>query len=218
MKKPLRIVLSLALILFFGYFGFAQDTASKTSVEQSQKVLNPTTLAWQLQLEEFAILKSNNGDGFAQNFRLRGIMPLRKGLLLKYPQLIRVIVFLNTAPDGPTGLGDITLNQFWIFVKKDWGDFGAGWNLQIPTATSPELGSPQWQFGQAFTITFTNLGNWQMYWIWQNFFSISKNNEYGFNAYAVLQPNIFYTWSNGIYAGIEPLWQIDYQTGKVLIK
>lgn len=194
---------------------FGQEDGERTSVELSQQVINPTTMAWQLQLEEFAIFDTHDADGFAQNFRVRGIIPLERGKLLPFAQLIRVIAFLNTAPGGPTGLGDVTLNQFFILTKKDWGQFGAGWNLTIPTASHDELGSPQWQLGPAFTITFTNLGNWQMYWIWENFFSISDNDKYGASAYAVLQPNIFYTWSNGIYAGIEPEWQIDYKTGKV---
>jgi hypothetical protein len=196
---------------------FAQTDTTKTSVELSQQVINPTTLAWQLQLEEFAIFKTENADGFAQNFRIRGIIPLNKGLLLPFPQLIRVIGFVNTAPGGPTGLGDLTLNQFFIIMKKDWGQFGAGWNITIPTASHDELGSPQWQIGPAFTVTFTNLGNWQMYWIWENFFSISKNAQYGSSAYAVLQPNIFYTWPTGWYVGMEPEWQFDYNTGEVAI-
>ena len=33
----------------------------------------------------------------------------------------------------------------------------------------------------------------------------------------VLQPNIFYTWANGIYVGMEPLWQLDYKSGEVAI-
>lgn len=56
-----------------------------------------------------------------------------------------------------------------------------------------------------------------MYWIWENFFSISGNDTYGSSAYAGLQPNVFYRWANGVYAGIEPEWQIDYKTGKVAI-
>lgn len=184
-----------------------------TSVEQSQEVMNPTTLAWQLQLEEYAIFDTEHQDGFAQNFRIRGIIPVKEGFILPFSQLLRIIAFVNTAPDGKTGFGDITLNQFFIFMKKDWGQFGAGWNLNIPTASHSELGAPQWQIGPAFTLTFTNLGNWQMYWILENFFSISENDTYGTSAYAVLQPNIFYTWSNGIYAGIEPEWQFDYKTG-----
>mgnify|MGYP000321380851 CR=1 FL=1 len=215
-SKTFKSFLILFAFIFIAFPVLSQD-GEKTSVELSQQVINPTTLAWQLQLEEFAIFDTEGQDGFAQNFRIRGILPLQKGPLLPFPQLIRVIAFINTAPGGPTGLGDITLNQFWIFMKKDWGQFGAGWNLQIPTATDLELGSPQWQFGPALTITFTDIGNWQMYWIIQNFFSVSKNDEYGKTQYAVLQPNIFYTWANGIYAGIEPLWQIDYQTGKVAI-
>ena len=189
----------------------------KTSVKLSQEVMNPTTLAWQLQLEEFAILKTENQDGFAQNFRIRGIIPMKEGLLIKVPQLIRVIAFLNTATDGRTGLGDVTLNQFFILSKKEWGQIGAGWNLQIPTAGDPKLGSPQWSLGPAFTVTFTKLGKWQMYWILENFFTVSKNGQYGSSAFAVLQPNVFYTWPNGVYAGIEPEWQIDYKTGKVAI-
>lgn len=210
-------LLVLCGLLFFGKIILAQsDSAqSKTSVKLSQQVINPTTLAWQLQLEEFAIFDTEGQDGFAQNFRFRGIIPLQRGWLLPFPQLIRVIAFVNTNTAGKTGLGDFTLNQFFILSKKDWGQFGAGWNLTAPTAAPKELGSPQWQIGPAFTVTFTNLGNWQMYWIMENFFSVCKNDQYGNNAFMVLQPNIFYTWANGIYAGMEPEWQYDYKTGKV---
>lgn len=220
MKFSLKHILIASVLITYQSFSQEQDSQvpeSKTSVELSQQVINPTTMAWQLQLEEFAIFDTEGQDGFAQNFRVRGIIPLDKGILLPFPQLIRVIAFLNTAPDGTTGLGDVTLNQFFILMKKDWGQFGAGWNLQIPTASHDVLGSPQWQIGPAFTVTFTKLGNWQMYWILENFFSISENDRYGTAAYAVLQPNLFYTWSNGIYAGMEPEWQIDYKTGKVAI-
>lgn len=208
-------------LFFLSQTLYAQTDATvteKTSVKLSQEVINPTTLAWQLQLEEFLIFDTEGQEGVAQNFRFRGIIPLKKGLLLPFPQLIRVIAFVNSAPGGnPTGLGDVTLNQFFIVMKKEWGQFGAGWNLTIPTASHNELGSPQWSIGPALTITFTDIGNWQMYWILENFFSISENDKYGSNIYAVLQPNIFYTWPNGVYAGIEPEWQIDYKTGKVAI-
>jgi hypothetical protein len=49
-----------------------------TSVALSSAVLNPTTLLWQLQLEEFAIFQSRKDDDFAQNFRIRAIVPLEK--------------------------------------------------------------------------------------------------------------------------------------------
>ncbi|MBJ2123912.1 hypothetical protein [Flavobacterium sp. IB48] len=219
-----RFSLLLFIIGMIDYGAYAQETketeeppSGATSVKLSQEVMNPTTLAWQLQLEEYAIFKSENQDGFAQNFRIRGILPLKEGLLIKVPQLIRVIAFVNTAPDGTTGLGDVVLNQFFILGKKNWGQFGAGWNIQIPTASDHQLGSPQWSLGPAFTVTFTNLGKWQMYWILENFFTVSENGKYGSSAYAVLQPNVFYTWPNGVYAGIEPEWQIDYKTGKVAL-
>ena len=219
MKQFYRTTLLLTFVFgtFICWGQNEQEPEQRTSSELSQQVINPTTLAWQLQLEEFAIFDTEGQDGFAQNFRLRGIIPLQKGALIKVPQLWRVIAFVNTAPDGTTGLGDVTLNQFFILSKRDWGQFGAGWNLQIPTATDPQLGSPQWHIGPAFTVTFTNLGNWQMYWIMENFFSISDNNTYGNSAFMVLQPNIFYTWENGIYAGIEPEWQFDYNSGKLAI-
>jgi len=220
MKVIFKMKVGLFLAMLASFSGLAQEESEpggKTSVALSQQVMNPTTLAWQLQLEEFSIVDTEGKDGFAQNFRFRGIIPLEKGFLLPFPQLIRVIAFVNTAPGGPTGLGDVTLNQFFILSKKQWGQFGAGWNATIPTRTSPELGSPQLQIGPAATVTFTDLGNWQMYWIWENFFSVTGNDKYGSNIYAVLQPNVFYTWSNGVYAGIEPEWQIDYKTGKVAI-
>ncbi|WP_443938461.1 hypothetical protein [Pedobacter sp. MW01-1-1] len=215
-KRFFSLVITIAIA--FTQSVFAQsDSTGKTSVKLSQEVINPTTLAFQLQLEEYTIFKTQGEDGFAQNFRIRGILPLKQGFLIKVPQLIRIIGFVNTAPSGPTGLGDLTLNQFFILSKKKWGQFGAGWNLQIPTRTNDRLGSPQWAIGPAFTVTFTDIGKWQMYWIMENFFSISGHDKYGSSNFMVLQPNIFYTWANGIYAGIEPEWQIDYNTGKVAI-
>ena len=217
----IKIVLSVVILLVSHSINAQEEKneepSAKTSVELSQQVINPTTLAWQLQLEEYSIFDTEGSDGFAQNFRFRGIIPLKKGLIVPLPQLIRVIAFVNTAPNGRTGLGDVTLNQFFILSKKKWGQFGAGWNLTAPTRTADELGSPQWQIGPAATITFTDIGNWQMYWIWENFFSVSENGKYGSSAYTVVQPNVFYTWSNGVYAGIEPEWQFDYKTGKMAI-
>jgi hypothetical protein len=142
---------------------------------------------------------------------------LKRGWLIPLEQLIRVIAFYNTAAGGPSGLGDVTINQFFIVSKKKWGQIGAGWDLTAPTADEAKLGSQQWQFGPGVTVTFTNLGRWQMYWIWQNYFSISGNDRYGDLAYAVIQPNIFYAWPSGWYTGIEPLWEVDYKNGDVAI-
>jgi hypothetical protein len=220
-ERRLAVALLVAMLWPLGSAAFGQDKGpekeSDTSVALSAEVINPTTLLWQMQLEEFAIFDTEGTDGFAQNFRLRAIIPVSEGLLIKVPQLIRVIAFVNTAPGGPTGLGDLTLNQFFILGKKSWGEWGVGWDLTAPTAGDPKLGSEQWQIGPSATITFTRLGNWQMYWVWQNFFSVSGNDQYGSLAVSVLQPNIFYTWANGVYVGMEPLWKLDYETGDVAI-
>ncbi len=240
-QSPGQLALAAALLITSHLLGAHMAEADEaepqaqpqdgTSVALSSAVLNPTTLLWQIQLEQFSIFESRKPNDFdefkmfdgggtndyAQNFRLRLIIPLERGLILPVPQLIRVIGFLNTAPGGATGLGDVTLNQFFILAKKNWGEFGAGWDLQAPARTNDKLGSPQWQIGPTATISFSELGNWQMYWVWQNFFSVNKNGRYGSQEYAVVQPNIFYTWSNGVYMGGEPLWKIDYDSGDVAI-
>jgi len=144
--KGARDYAASLMMLFAGRIaGAAQETeenkepqSGATSVKLSQEVMTPTTLAWQLQLEEYAIFKTEGQDGFAQNFRFRGIIPLKEGFLIKVPQLIRVITFLNTAPDGKTGLGDLTLNQFFLLTKKDWGSLvrdGIFRSLQEPTTS-----------------------------------------------------------------------------------
>jgi hypothetical protein len=196
-----------------------QKSGSSSSVSLSQEVLNPTALLWQMQLEEHAVFDTKHASGFGQNFRLRAIIPIEEGLLIKVPQLFRIIGYVNTVPDGDTGtgLGSTTLEQFFILGKKDWGEWGLGWDLMIPTADNDRLGSKQWQAGPSATITFTDLGNWQLYFVWENFFAISDTHEYGHTAYAVVQPNLFYTWSNGIYVGTEPEWKFDYKSGDVAI-
>ncbi len=211
--KKLQPFLICVSILFCFPFLFAQEdsTATRTSIDLSKQVINPSTMMWQLQLEEKWVTKFENSNKMGQKFRLRLIIPLEKGLLLPCKQLLRFISYFNTIPNHGSGFGNITWNQFWILQEKSWGDWGLGYNLQIPVAKNQYFGSQQWSLGPAFTITFKSLGNWEMYYILQNFFSISKNKEYGKKATMVFQPNIFYTWPNGVYTGIEPLWQYDFK-------
>lgn len=207
-------ILGIALLVAFCLRAQSpSDTLKRTSTALSKEIINPSTLLWQVQLEEKLVTKFSNLDGVGQKFRLRMIIPVKEGWLFKVPELLRVIGFFNTIPEHGSGFGDITFNQFWVIggKGKDWGNWGLGYNLLIPTAKNVNFGSQQWQIGPAFTITFTKLGNWEMYYIVQNFFSISKNDIYGHNINMVFQPNIFYTWENGIYAGIEPLWQYDFK-------
>lgn len=192
-----------------------EDSLSNTSIALSKQVINPSTLLWQIQLEEKVITKFENSDDLGQKFRLRLIIPVDKGELIHVKQLLRFIGYYNTVPDHGSGFGDITWNQFFILQEKAWGDWGLGYNLQIPTAKNENFGSQQWSLGPAFTITFKDLGEWEMYYIIQNFFSISENDKYGQKATMVFQPNIFYTWPSGIYTGIEPLWQYDFKNQAV---
>ncbi len=205
----ISVILSLATVsITFGQ----EESDGNTSKDLSKEVISPSTLLWQIQLEEKIITKySNYDDEIGQKFRLRLIIPVKKGVLLPYKQLIRFIGYYNTEPRHGSGLGNMTLNQFWILQEKDWGDWGLGYNLQIPTAKNQVFGSPQVTLGPAFTLTLKNLKSWEMYYIVQNFFSVSRNQEFGRKATMVFQPNIFYTWSNGLYTGIEPLWQYDFK-------
>ena len=187
----------------------AKDTA-KISIALSQEIINPTTLMWQLQLEENAIFTQEVNNNFTQNFRIRLVIPIEKGILIKVPQLIRVIGYINTDAYHTTGLGDLAINQFFILLKKKWGAFGAGWDLNIPTGTPKELSSNQFSIGPSTTLNFSNLGKWQVYFVWQNYFSISKNKEYDSHQTSIIQPNIFYTYSNVTYIFTEPLWTYDY--------
>lgn len=188
-----------------------KEDSGSTSIGLSKEVISPSTLMWQLQLEEKIVTKYEGVDGIGQKFRVRMIIPIEKTEKFKYSQLIRFIAFYNSLPDQGSGLGDMTFNQFFILQEKDWGDWGIGYNVQIPTAKNPLFGSPQVSVGPAFTITLKDLGSWEMYYIIQNFIPVSKTDEFGRHITMVFQPNIFYTWPNGIYTGIEPLWQYDFK-------
>lgn len=208
------VVTFCAFFLTFIPLKAQKDSVSdaRTSVDLSKEIIDPATMLWQLQLEEKWITKFSNLDGQGQKFRVRMIIPVEKGIF-GTEELWRLIMFFNTIPTKGSGLGDITWNEFFLILNKDWGKFGVGYNLQIPTARNLNFGSKQWSVGPALTLTIKSKTNWSMYYIVQNFFSISKNSEYGSHASMVFQPNIFYTWSNGLYTGLEPLWQWDFKTG-----
>ncbi len=202
--------ISLFLLVVIPINAQTDSTDSKTSIQLSKQVINPSTMLWQLQLEEKLITKFEDSDDIGQKFRLRMIVPVEKGKL-PFKQLLRFIAYFNTLPEHGSGFGNITWNQFFILQEKKWGDWGLGYNLQIPTAKNEFFGGSQWLLGPAFTITFKSLGKWEMYYIVQNFFSLNDNDKYGNKATMVFQPNIFYTWPSGFYMGIEPLWQYDFK-------
>ena len=87
----------------------------------------------------------------------------------------------------------------------------AGWDLKIPTAIPRELGSQQWSIGPIGSITLSKIGNWQISFILENYFSFTNNELYGYHATSVFQPNIYYAQENGLYYGIRPLWTYDYK-------
>lgn len=203
------LILCLGLLIF-NTLRAQNDSISRTSVELSKKVISPSTLLWQIQLEEKIVTNYENVDDVGQKFRLRLIIPVHKGWI-PFKQLLRFIAYYDTNPPHGSGFGNITWNQFFILSEKKWGDWGLGYNLQVPTAKNAFFGSQQWLLGPAFTLTVKDLGSWEMYYIIQNFFSISENSTYGNKATMVFQPNIFYTWSNGFYMGLEPLWQYDFK-------
>lgn len=210
-KKTNFLAVVLLFLLSNSSQFFAQsDSLARTSVDLSKQVISPSTLLWQVQLEEKIVTNYEDTDDVGQKFRLRLIIPVKEGII-PYKQLLRFISYYNTNPPYGSGFGNVTWNQFFILGEKSWGDWGLGYNLQIPTAKNEHFGSRQWLLGPAFTLTVKKLKSWEMYYIVQNFFSISGNDKYGSAATMVFQPNIFYTWNNGLYTGIEPLWQYDFK-------
>lgn len=71
----------LALFLLTTYVGISQRTNLDSL---ARKATDPTSVIWQLQFEDFWIVKFTNTDLTSNRFRIRAVIPLKGGESINY--------------------------------------------------------------------------------------------------------------------------------------
>lgn len=121
----------------------------KTSGDEVNEANNPLTPKLTINFHDYyAPSLYGAADRSANQFLLRGLIPLKKG----HPQLLRFTMPIVSAPKFPSGmkngLGDLALFDLFVFSHKKLM-MGIGPLFVLPTATNSLVGSGKWQIGFA---------------------------------------------------------------------
>jgi hypothetical protein len=116
-----------------------------------------------------------------------------------------------TGADDVIGLGDINFTPFLspqgLSDKYSWG---VGPTLTVPSATDEALGTGKWSLGPSFVFLMER-GPWVTGFLIANSWSIGgKSSRPDVNA-GVLQPWLYYNFSNGAYVFYEPVITVDWK-------
>lgn len=149
----------------------------------------------------------------AQQLLLEPVIPLPPSDFVPVSQIIRPTVPFLDAPDGKSGLGDISLEHVFIPANHAWGALGFGYTVTVPSADHRELGAGKYQLGPAAMVIYYGIENWQLGATFTQSWSIDGvgNGEREDVSDATVQPIINYLWGDW-YIGIGDFtWSYDWK-------
>lgn len=218
----------LLVLLNFGLLAAQTPDSLSTSQDRSKaesqrttarRVLDISSLIWQLQLEDYLIPESYDAAGFANTFRLRGTVPFARSHHLVFAHLLRVTVELKTEPGGPTGLSDTEILDLLIPRRYKWGVWGFGPLLSIPTATTDETGSGKLSIGPTAVVSLNrqNGRHWQFDLLVRYEVSVAGDSALSEVSELKMDPSLKYHLRDGWYLETPPTWVFDFEKETVTI-
>jgi len=166
---------------------------------------------------EFWHNEGENGTGFSMVAKPviptpLGSMNLINRLILPYASIDGAMEMpdtgVNNAAVDENGLADITYQGFFSPAKPGALIWGAGFALQMPTASSDALGSDLWSAGPS-VLLLTMPGKWVVGLLAQNVWDFAGSGDGSVNK-MTLQPIVNYTLKNGWYLTSAPAWTADW--------
>lgn len=156
-------------------------------------------------------LRDSSND--AQQLLLEPVIPIPPSRVVPVTQIVRPSVPFLDAPDGKSGLGDISLEHVFLPANHSWGAFGVGYTATVPTADHRDLGAGKYQLGPAAMIIYYGIENWQIGATITQSWSIDGvgNAAREDVSDATVQPIVNYLWGDW-YIGIGDFtWSYDWK-------
>ena len=178
---------------------------------------DPSVPLTQMQFQNVFVPSTYNASGYSNQFILQPVVPIHLNSKLFPYHIMRptLPVIAPTAdPDGPAevqgGLGDLTLLDVYLHpIKRLKTNIGFGYVAVFPTATHPQLGLQEWQFGPTALLLTTAIPKWNLGLLAEVPMSL-ESNAYKVQAQIVAVRMLPHQW----YAGWgDLLWTLDDQNG-----
>jgi hypothetical protein len=114
-------------------------------------------------------------------------------------QIARAKVLFVALPDGHKALGDLELADVVQLGHTEWGRWGAGGTVILPTANTRQTGLGKVQVGPAFAITYWGIRKWRFTFIVQNPISVAGDPTRRDVSALWVQPAVTCALDNGWY-------------------
>ncbi len=181
---------------------------------------DPSALLTQFQIQDVFAAETYNASGHANTLILQPVLPFpvaMPGLGDFFPNhIIRPtlpIISPTADPDGPLGveggLGDLTVLDVGVHPVEGFGTLLFGYTAILPTATHPQLGRREWQFGPAAGLVYKEIPKTILGFIYQQPFSLQSDAQQ-----ILIQPIVVRQLPDNWYFRWGDLnWVFDTKTG-----
>jgi hypothetical protein len=188
----------------------SQDTSADPLLQELAKQKhNPFADQVTLPFEISSSLDVGPGNGTAAGLNIQPVIPISLSEDWKLITRTSLSVLDSPQPHRKLGFGDIELQTFLspgLFDKWVWG-FGP--DLQLPTATDPELGTGKWSAGPAFGLIYVD-GPWVNGILASHVWSFAGDSNRDAVSQSTIEPMVSYNFDNGWYLSFDSSMTADW--------
>ncbi len=220
-----RFYLKLIIALLIQQSAIAQEEENSGMADAASNATNPLAFITKFQVQPNYTFKDNSATQF--NLTTRIVQPTKSiGLPFiksKNPSKIYTIyrleapiigqTFPNTPSLNATGLSDIVLLDVIAF-KQDWGLFGIGPGLIIPTAIEPAIGSGKWSAGLTAVYLNTKTKGIQFGALFQQFNSFAGQSDRPDKNFMLFQPIFNKILGKGLFLQFSPIMNFNWESNQ----
>jgi hypothetical protein len=190
----------------------SQDTTSAPSTsaqELAKQKHNPFADQITVPLQLSSGLDVGPGNGTTGGLNIQPAIPVSLGENWKLITRPSLSLLLSDQPNRKLGLGDTELQTYLTPAFADKWIWGAGLDLQAPTATDPSLGTGKWSTGPAVGLFYLD-GPWANGVLATHVWSFAGDSHRDDVSQSTFEPVISYNFDSGWYLTFDSTMTADW--------
>jgi hypothetical protein len=187
----------------------ATSAPSSSAQELAKQKHNPFADQITVPLELSSGLDVGPGNGTTGGLNLQPAIPFSLGENWKLITRPSFSLLLSDQPNRKLGLGDTELQNYLTPAFANKWIWGAGMDLQIPTATDAALGTGKWSAGPAAGIFYMD-GPWANGLLANHVWSFAGDSHRDDVSQSTFEPVISYNFDSGWYLSFDSTMTADW--------
>jgi len=171
---------------------------SSSTQELAKEKHNPFADQITLPLQLSSDLDVGPGNGTVGGLNIQPTIPFSLGQDWKLITRPSLSLLLSEQPNRKLGLGDLELQTYLTPASAETWIWGAGPDLQAPTATEHEFGTGKWSAGPALGLVYMN-GPWVNGILANHVWSFAGEHDRDAVSVSTFEPVISYNFESGWY-------------------